>query len=121
MNQVHWKLSAKTGKLILREPMQPIRGRMLVTMNLHGTPAELDQKFGQLLWLGDYLLGKELGFDLRVLTAQGVLTRHITDKKSLQNAVDALLCAAPVQQGDMRRMPDTASWHYHIGGDPDET
>ena len=37
LNQVHWKLSAKTGKLTIREPMIPERGLVLLTMNLRGS------------------------------------------------------------------------------------
>ena len=49
LNQIHWKLTAKTGKWILREPMEPVRGKMLLTMTLRGGPEELDRKFGRLL------------------------------------------------------------------------
>ena len=120
LNQVHWKLSAKTGKLILREPMQPERGLVLVTMNLRGTPEELDRKFGRLLWLGNYLLEKEAAFEIRVLTGQGILCYGVETQQTLMKAVDELLCAAPAE-GDLRERNFRASWQYHIGGEPDET
>lgn len=120
LNQVHWKLSAKTGKLILREPMQPERGLVLVTMNLRGTPEELDRKFGRLLWLGNHLLEKEAAFEIRVLTGQGILCYGVETQQTLMKAVDELLCAAPAE-GDLRERNFRASWQYHIGGEPDET
>ena len=42
LNQIHWKLTAKTGKWMLREPMEPQRGKLLVTMELSGTPEEFE-------------------------------------------------------------------------------
>lgn len=120
LNQVHWKLTAKTGKLIIREPMEPIRGRVLVTMNLRGTPETLDKKLGRLLWLGEYLLEKELAFELCVLTGAGTRQWSVTRQQELAELLDCLLCAAPADAGDLRQMEMAASWRYHIGGDADE-
>ena len=120
LNQVHWKLSAKTGKLILREPMQPERGLVLLTMNLRGDAPELDRKFGRLLWLGSHLLEREVRFQLRCLTGDGMRTWEIDTRQALEEAVDALLCSTPAPQGDLRERDFRASWQYHIGGEPDE-
>lgn len=119
LNQVHWKLTAKTGKLILREPMQPNRGLVLVTMNLRGTAEELDRKLGRLLWLGEHLLGKEVGFALRVLTGDGIRSWNIDNRPALEAAVHSLLRSSPAISGDLRQAELAASWHYHIGGGAD--
>ena len=121
MNQVHWKLTAKTGKLIIREPMRPDLGRVLVTMNLRGAPDCLDRKLGRLLWLGNYLLSKGLSFELRVLTGNGLLTWPIGDPAALSLALDQLLLSPAAAEGDVGQMPLAAAWYYHIGGDPDGT
>lgn len=121
LNQVHWKLSAKTGKLILREPMQPERGLVLLTLNLRGSAGELDLKFGKLLWLGRHLLDREIQFELRVLTGAGVRSWSVSGEQELQKAIDELLCTAPAVEGDLREMYYRASWQYHIGGGADET
>ena len=120
LNQVHWKLTAKTGKLILREPMEPERGMVLLTMNLRGGPEELDRKFGRLLWLGNHLLERSVPFALRVLTGEGELSFSIARESDLARAMDALLCAPAAPQGDIRDREHRASWHYHVGGGPDE-
>ena len=116
LNQVHWKLTAKTGKLTIREPMEPDRGLVLVTMNLRGSAEELDRKFGRLLWLGNYLLDKGLHFEVRALTGSGVNTFPVTGEGGLQEMLDTLLCAPPAKEGDLRLMEYRASWHYHISG-----
>lgn len=119
LNQVHWKLSAKTGKLILREPMEPQRGLMLLTMTLRGTPEEIDRKLGRLLWMGTYLLDQDIRFEIRALTADGIQSYPVASEQALDRAVDSLLCQRAAE-GSVRDYPFAASWQYHIGGEPDE-
>ena len=120
LNQIHWKLSAKTGALILREPVEPLQGQVLLTMHLRGTEEELDRKFGRLLWLGSTLLGQEVPFELRCLTGNGVLTYAIGEEAALQKAIDTLLCQRPAPEGDIRQQGCAALWHCHLGGQADE-
>ncbi|MBQ3503302.1 MAG: DUF58 domain-containing protein [Oscillospiraceae bacterium] len=119
LNQVHWKLTAKTGKWMLREPMEPQRGLVLLTMELRGTPVELDRKLGRLLWLGNHLLEKNIAFRLRVLTGQGLEDRDIGSPEQLLGELDALLCSPLASEGTVKE-GTAASWQYHIGGEPDE-
>ena len=121
LNQVHWKLSAKTGDLILREPMEPQRGLMLLKLDICGTAAELDLKFGRLLWLGGYLLEQNIPFEIRALTGHGIETRAVKEPRDLQRSVDELLCAPPAAEGSIRDREYAASWQYYIGGEGDET
>ena len=118
LNQIHWKLTAKTGKLTIREPMEPIRGQLGLSMNLRGTPEELDRKMGRLLWIGEHLLGRELGFTLRVLTGEGLRKWQIGSRKELSAAVESLLRAEIAREGDVRQDACLQGWHYHIGGEP---
>lgn len=121
LNQIHWKLSAKTGELILRQPMEPRDGQVLLTLHLRGTPEELDRKLGRLLWLGVRLLEQEIPFELRCLTGNGVLTWSIEETATLQKAVDALLCQPIATEGDLREQSFSARWYCHVGGAADET
>ncbi len=121
LNQIHWKLSAKTGELILREPMEPIRGLVLLTMTLRGDPDALDRKFGRLVWMGEYLLEKNVPFEIRALTGDGLLSFPAANVNDLYKAVDKLLCTRTAEKGSIRDTVFDASWQYHIGGEPDET
>jgi len=120
LNQIHWKLSAKTGSLILRQPMEPLEGLVLLTLNLRGTPEELDRKLGRLLWLGTLLLEEGIRFELRALTGEGILTFSMDDPGSLQLGLDTLLCSRLAPEGDLRQQNFSASWQYHIGGNAHE-
>jgi uncharacterized protein (DUF58 family) len=120
LNQIHWKLSAKSGKLILRQPMEPHRGTLLLTLHLRGTPEELDRMLGRLLWLGNQLLDRGLRYEIRALTGEGVETLVVLEEADLTKAMDHLLRSEPAGDGDIREQPVAASWQYHVGGQPDE-
>ena len=117
LNQIHWKLSAKAGNLMLREPMEPDRGLMLVTMDLCGTASELDDKFGHLLWLSNWLLEHQIIFDVQVLTGNGIEGWTIRDEWDLHECMESLLCAPYAAEGSIQNRPLTAAWQHHIGGE----
>ena len=117
LNQLHWKLTAKTGSLMIREPMEPQRGLILLTMHLRGTPEQLDRKLGRLLWLGTHLLEQTLSFRLQVHTGEGLVSFFVESETQLQTAMDDLLCCRAAPVGELP-FPDISSvWHCHIGGD----
>ena len=116
LNQIHWKLSAKTGGLMIREPMEPLHTRMLLTLDLQGSPDELDHKLGRLLWLGEYLLEQTLTFSVLALTGDGLLEQSVASAEDLQTCMEALLSAAPAAGGSVLDHPVQAAWRYHIGG-----
>lgn len=120
LQHIHWKLSAKTGKLILREAMEAHQSRMLLLLDLSGTAAELNRKLGRLLWLGNYLLEKELKFEVRALTGKGIDTYPVTDSGTLEEALLALLGSGQAKDGSVLQYAADAAWWYLIGGDADE-
>jgi uncharacterized protein (DUF58 family) len=119
LNQVHWKLTAKTGNLIIREAMIPEQGLVLVTADIRGTAEELDRIFGRLLWLGQFLLEKGLGFEIRALTGAGIQSYAVAEEASLLSALDALLGESQAGEGSVLDTAIRASWHCHVGGEAD--
>jgi uncharacterized protein (DUF58 family) len=115
LNQIHWKMSTKMGKLMVREPMEPIRERVLAEMILRGTPEELDRNCGQLLWLSEHLLEKEIPHEMRVLTGNGLLQLPVTDEESLRLAMRTLLSQPPAPAEAVLETVQ-AGWVYRIGG-----
>ncbi len=119
LRQIHWKMSAKTGKLIYREPMEPVRRGYTLTLTLSGTPNVLDVKLGQLLWTSQRLLEKQIEHEVRCQTGTGVLRFQVTDEATLETGLHMILAAAPAGGS---AVPDTgdAAWNYHVGGGDDE-
>ena len=117
IQQIHWKLSAKTGSLILREPMEPVRGRVLLRMDLKGSPWQLDLLLGQFLWLGQQLLERGVHFQFQCLSGNGINLWHIGSDMELQRVMDLLLSHPPAVEGSLQDKPEQAHWQYFIGGD----
>ena len=115
LNQIHWKLSAKTGEMIVREPMEPLKTQIFVEMELRGTDEELDRKFGRLLYMSDRLL--QLGFphELRVLTGRGVQNLSVANQEELERHLGVLLGEPQAPVGDELE-PVSAAWRYRVGG-----
>lgn len=120
LNQIHWKLSAKVGKWMLREPMEPELGRMLLTLDLCGAPEELDTKLGQLLWLSRWMLEQQISFEVCALTGNGIETWPVRESWDLDKCIEALLCAPFAPEGSIRDRDFAAAWQYHIGGEQGE-
>lgn len=120
IRQIHWKLSAKTGSLILRQPMESNQNCLLVRLQLCGTAQELDRKLGRLLWLGDRLVQQELPFTLQVTTAEGTHNHSIADSEDFRRVMDMLLCASPAADDGAIPPLQTGDWQFYIGGGPNE-
>lgn len=116
LRQIHWKLSAKTGKLILREPMEPVKGSALVTLVLSGTPEELDLKLGQLLYVSCWLTEQQVPHRVCCLTDNGMQLLSVNHETDAIAAVDTLLRCPPLQENLEPSWP-ASSWRCHIGGD----
>ncbi len=117
IQQIHWKLSGKTGKLILREPMVPATPPTLALV-LSGTPAVLDRKLGQLLSLGRDFLSKSIPFQILVATGNGIFRARVNTESDLNLAVDALLSRLPAADGTP---PPRGQRCIVIGGGQHET
>lgn len=115
LSGIHWKLTAKTGKLIYREPLEPLRGRAIVTLALCGG---IDEKLGKLLWVSEYLLAREIPHTICCLTGGGLVCTEVGEASGAQAAIDTLLCCTPAAP-DASVPPLNAAWRFHIGGDGD--
>lgn len=76
LRDVHWKLSAKTDDLVLREAMEPDRNLILVALPITGNIHDNDSVLSQLMWLCRRLLDAEIAFSVRCfdLTAGSIAT-----------------------------------------------
>ena len=120
LNRIHWKLSAKTGQLLLREPVFLQQPTGLLTLSLRGTPTELDRKLGRFVWLGNHLLHSNMAFQLQVLTGDGLQIFSVHDFQDLQHTLEELLISPIAREGPHPEPNHPVCWHYSIGGAPDD-
>lgn len=121
LRQIHWKLSAKTGKLIIREPMVPDPGRVLVQLELKGNADQIDHLLGKTLWLARRLLEQGIPFEVLCLTGQGVESFQVDTAQALEQAMDTLLQRPAADSGSLPELTQTVTKQYIIGGNADET
>ena len=122
MRAFHWKLSAKTGRPIVREPLEAARRTVVLSFDWGGTTDQLDRTLDRLSWLSGWLLEQGTAHDVRWNDGAPRCVR-VENRAALQALLRALVLAlpAPAEPPPAGRFPD-ASWHCHIrAGAPEET
>lgn len=120
LRHIHWKLAAKTGKLIYREPIEPLEGMLKLSLVLSGSEEVLDRKLGKLRWVQTHLVKEQLPFEVQCLTEGGLLRFAVTDEASAHEVMRAILLSrkAPEHAVLPEQSQEAKSWH--IGGGTDE-
>ena len=118
LRDMHWKLSVKTDRLIVREAQEPIRGLTLLTLDLAGTLEDVDSVLEQLQWLSQWLLEHETEHQvLWIDPADCQIADHtVATAEDLQKLMERLLSSslrADTPSIAQRRFAH-ASWRYHI-------
>lgn len=117
MRDIHWKLSAKTDSLIVREPIEPVRGQAVLSFDLAGTRDAVDRTLGLLQWMSGWLLSQEhtvCWLDPESFEPQ---TAQIASAEDLRALLEQLLHTG-LRDGTpsiANRSFPAADWRYHIG------
>ena len=118
LHEIHWKLSAKTDKLIVREAEEPDRGLIVLSFDFSGSRTQLDSTLRQLLWLSGWLTDREVVHQIDWLDPDTLepQTKQIRTPQDLQDLLQALLQTHLT--GDTptiaQRLYPNADWRYHI-------
>ena len=118
LHEIHWKLSAKTDKLIVREAEEPDRGLIVLSFDFSGSRTQLDSTLRQLLWLSGWLTDREVVHQIDWLDPDTLepQTKQIRTPQDLQELLRALLQTHLT--GDTptiaQRLYPNADWRYHI-------
>ena len=119
LKHIHWKMSAKTGKLIYREPMEPVQKGYVLNITVSGSQEELDKKLGKLLWTSRALLEQELTHTVRAMTSKGLVLYTVENENTLEDCLRSLISVPKAETGTVTGDRD-ALWQRHIGGDSHE-
>lgn len=119
MRDIHWKLSAKTDSLIVREPIEPVRGQAVLSFDLAGTRDAVDRTLGLLQWMSGWLLSQELSHTVCWLDPESFepQTAQIASAEDLRTLLEQLLHTG-LRDGTpsiANRSFPAADWRYHIG------
>lgn len=118
LSAIHWKLSAKRDDLVVRETLERVPRRCLVTLDLFGTPAELDGRLDTLAGLAKSLLEAGRPFYLVWSDPEsGQLTgQEIEDGAEWRACLHTLLSAPAPLTGQSLLDRTGLEGTVHIGG-----
>ena len=111
MRTVHWKVSAKTDDLIVREPQEALNCRALVSYVMTADRDDADRTLDTLAWISSELLRMEI--------PHTVFSRQNGEADRIECAsdLDALflrLLASPLADGEEDHPLPAADWHYRL-------
>lgn len=115
LRDVHWKLTAKTDQLMLREAMEPDRDLVLLSFSLSESAEACDHVFGRLTWIALQLLSAEVPFSIRYYDAElgSPCTIYIDSVEALQ-LFYSVVFQQPFSQLQGTVRCEDAGWHYHV-------
>lgn len=112
IRSIHWKLSAKVGSLIVREPMVPPPHSRLVETTIWNDARERDLVLGRLRWVSDYLLKWEMPFYVKI-GESGPIT-EIRSTKELVDCIFRTLDCTSHKAVSPPYLPARFAWVFHI-------
>jgi hypothetical protein len=113
--QIHWKLSQKTGTLIINEAAKT-SDPILLRIKLQGTDAELDQKLDTLLLLSELLTDQNIPFIIECISSEGVEQWYIQNKDCMTKTLDTVLSRGRCKALTIGSTNENAPFVYEIGG-----
>lgn len=116
LRHIHWKLTAKVGKPIYAEPIEPVQKGYLLSVCLTG---DLDDKLGRLSYVSRYLLGQGSVHKILCRTQEGTVEFTVENPKDFEQGMCRILSARPVENEETVVFSG-ALWHHHIGGGTNE-
>ena len=118
LHEIHWKLSAKTDKLIVREAEEPDRGLIVLSFDFSGSRAQLDSTLRQLLWLSGWLTEREVAHQIDWIEPDSLepQTKSVKTPDDLRELLNTLLqthLTGNTPSLASRAYPH-ADWRYHV-------
>ena len=112
---IHWKLSAKTDELIVREPMEPLQRKVILAVNTPYGPEAREKTLGNLRYLTDWLLSRGVAHTVVWMDGEKLCEAPVREEadglESLRGACLAAGSSAPLP----KPLPFQADWICRIG------
>jgi len=115
IRSVHWKVSAKFGSLIIREPLIPPAHSRLVHVAKWTSAGDRDLIIGRLLWVSAFLLKWELPYYIRL--GDGGPIEEIDSKEELYEYLYHTLGSAVKILHSPTGVPIRFAWVFRVTAD----
>ena len=107
MRSVHWKLSSKWDKLIVRDPTESLVPLPLLTFDRFGPPEELDHTLDRLLGLSHAMLSVQRPHAVLWLDGEEPVLCPVSDERELRECLLAILSSpAPLSGTSLANRPE---------------
>ncbi|OGO87993.1 MAG: hypothetical protein A2Y15_03210 [Clostridiales bacterium GWF2_36_10] len=117
LNAIHWKLTSKFDKIIVKEPLVSEKGKIFICFNLFGNAEEVDNIFGQISYIAHIFLRRMIEFNLCWYGKEGNLNVfNINEISDYLNFIGSVFNNPIELKGnaiDNKAFKD-ADWHYVI-------
>ncbi len=117
LSHVHWKLSARLGKNMVRTYDTQGADRQQLSVDLdpgsrssQGEYLQLEPLFQALDIVGHWLLLQEGGFSLHWTTSEGIQVEAVENDADWERCYRQLLCLPPAKHENRREQPEAAGW-----------
>lgn len=115
VRSVHWKISAKHDKLIVREPLvPPNHSRLIHIMKWNDQPGR-DLILGRLRYICDYLIERDMPFYVKFADSEDIA--EVTKKEDLSNFLINALDAETKISKLSYTLPKRFAWTYQVDGE----
>lgn len=95
IRQIQWKLSCKSDKLIVKEPLEPVRQRIVLAARTPANADELDLLLGRVLWLSKRLCELELPHEICRLENTTRLLSEVVSEADCERVIRELCRIVP--------------------------
>lgn len=115
MRQIHWKLTAKADRAIVRDPQEPEHKPILLTLDLPMDLDLLDRVLDHTLFMSGWLLEADCPHLVRWISGSQVVTHPVHCPEDLPGLTAALCRSSSTEPGQtvIENLLSYA-WHYHI-------
>lgn len=109
LSRVHWKLSQKTGRMLVKEPSLPLADCLLFLLDLNGAGSETDLLLDVFATLSSFLLQQEAAHRVGYREGQSLALLELCEPEDARPALEAVLSAGgraalpPLRREDLPR------------------
>lgn len=115
VKSIHWKLSMKSDQLVVREPLEPVKRRMLLALRTPKGAKARDVNLGQLRYLSNWLLDHGVAHELVWMEGTRLRSGPVAQPDQLM-ALLREICLAPEDSRPLPQpLPISGDWICPVG------
>lgn len=115
VKSIHWKLSLKSDKMIIKEPQTPLSHHMVLALATPSNETDRVKSIGELRYISRRLLEEGTPHEICYIHGEDFKTLSVKDMDEHIKAITAV-CLAPEKSGEMPiPVPSRADWIYTVG------